>query len=220
MVSVMRPARTVAKVAIAAGVMLGLAGCEMDMGATGTSVDPARRPVRAVTLPLSGVSVAGPSGYCVDPVSVRDSARGSFALLGNCTGLSGRNNPALKGKTAVLTLSVAPPMTETEEFDPPSYEAYFASETGRRALSRSGSAKTVQLIESEARGDMVLLHVRDSAPMTLRGQGREYWRALFLLDGRLVTATATPFAEAPMSGGQLRALLDRFVIELKRRNPS
>jgi hypothetical protein len=220
MVSVMRPVGTVAKMVMGAGLMLGLAGCEMDMAATGTSVDPAHRPVRAVTLPISGVSVAGPSGYCVDPVSVRDNAKGSFALLGNCNGLSGRNNPALKGKTAVLTLSVATPMTETEEFDPPSYEAYFASETGRRALSRSGSAKTVELIESEARGDMVLLHVRDSAPMTLRGQGREYWRALFLLDGRLVTATATPFAEAPMSETQLRALLDRFVTELKRRNPA
>lgn len=212
--------RACVRMAMAAGLMLGLAGCEMDMGTTDTSVDPAHRPARAVTLPVSGVSVTGPSGYCVDPVSVRDGAKGGFALLGNCSGLNGRNNPALKGKTALLTLSVSPPMADVDEFDPPSYEAYFVSETGRRALSRSGSAKTVELIETAAMSDMVLLHVRDTAPLTLRGQGREYWRAIFLLNGRLVTATATPFAEAPMSETQLRALLDRFVTELKRRNPA
>jgi hypothetical protein len=217
MVSVKSPVKTFVNIAMVAGLVLGLAGCEMDMG---TPVDPAHRPARAVTLPVSGVSVAGPSGYCVDPASVRDNDKGGFALLGNCSGLSGRNNPALKGKTALLTLSVSAPMADTEQFDPPSFEAYFASETGRRALSRSGSARTVQLIESEAQEESVLLHVRDSAPMTLRGQGREYWRALFLLNGRLVTATATPFAEAPMSENQLRTLLDRFVTELKRRNPA
>ncbi len=194
-----------------------LPACEME---TGTTVDPAHRPVRAVALQATGMSVAGPSGYCVDPASVRDSDKGSFALLGNCSGLNGHNNPALKGKTAVLTVSISAPMADTDEFDAPSLEAYFASETGRKTLSRQGSARTVQLIESETRDDMVLIHVRDSAPMTLRGQGKEYWRAIFMRQGRLVTATATPFAEAPMPEDRLRALLDRFTAEFKRRNPA
>lgn len=190
-----------------------LTACTLETPGTGP------RPPSAVTLPVSGLSVAGPSGFCVDTGSVRDGQNGGFVLLGSCTGLSGGNNPGLKGKTAVLTLSISAPLSQGESFDAPSVEAFFASEAGRKALSRRGSARTVTLIESDVEGGRLWLHARDSAPNMLAGQGDEYWRALFVLKGRLVTVTATPFDEAPMSEAGLRKLLERFVSDLERRNP-
>ncbi|WP_143093132.1 hypothetical protein [Celeribacter neptunius] len=201
------------RMGIAGLLVLGLSACEMELPSS--SVAP---PPRSVTLSQSNVSVAGPSGFCVDPGSIRDTPEGGFVLLGNCGGLSGRSNPALKGKTAMLTLSVTAPMQDPEQFDTPSLEAFFRSEAGRRTLSRAGAARTVTVIESAPEAETLWLHARDSAPGALPGQGAEYWRALFLLDGRLVTATATPFAEAPMPEAQLRGVLSRFVAELKRRN--
>lgn len=199
-------------------ILLMLSACTLDTaGLTGGSGSVSRAP-RTVTLPATGITVAGPSGFCVDPDSVRDSAEGGFALLGNCTGLSGGHNPALKGKTAVLTLSVSGLLAEGEALDLPSVEAFFNSETGRKALSRSGSANTVTLIESGVDATHLWLHARDTAPTMLAGQGDEYWRALFVLNGRLVTVTATPFAEAPMSSDRLHSLLERFVSDLERRN--
>ncbi|MBW6416487.1 hypothetical protein [Celeribacter sp. PS-C1] len=192
---------------------LVLSACTLETPGTGP------RPPSAVTLPTTGLTVSGPSGFCVDTGSIRDGANGGFVLLGSCTGLSGGNNPSLKGKTAVLTLSASAPLAQDESFDAPSVEAFFASETGRKALSRSGSARTVTLIESEVENGRLWLHARDSAPNMLAGQSDEYWRALFVLKGRLVTVTATPFNEAPMPEAGLRKLLDRFVSDLQRRNP-
>lgn len=199
---------------IAVLLLFAVSACEMDMGRGGAGA----QPPRAVTLAQSGLTVAGPNGFCVDPGSLRVGAEGGFALLANCSGLSGRNASGLRGKTAMLTLSVSGPVAEAEAFDTPSLEAYFRSEAGRQALSRVGSAATVTLLESEAKKDILLLHARDRAPGGLPGQGEEYWRALFLLNGRLVTATAMPFAETPMPSKQLHSLLDRFITGLQRRN--
>lgn len=192
--------------------ILFLSACTLETPGSGP------RPPRAVTLPVTGLAVSGPNGFCVDPGSIRDGQNGGFVLLGSCTGLSGGNNPSLKGKTAILTLSISGPLSPDESFDAPSVEAFFASEAGRQALSRSGSSQTVTLIESDVQDGRLWLHARDSAPNMLAGQGDEYWRALFVLKGRLVTVTATPFDEAPMSEAGLRKLLERFVSDLERRN--
>ncbi|AJE45257.1 hypothetical protein [Celeribacter indicus] len=195
--------------AMAAAVALALTACQMPPPGTGAGAGLPRR----VTLVQSGLSVEGPAGFCVDTASVRDTAEGGFVLLAQCTRATGGGGPAL------LTLSVSPPLAAPGAFAPARLAEFFATAEGRAVLSRAGRADTVRVLESRSGEGAFLLHARDTAPPPIAGLDDDYWRVLFVLDGRLMTATATGFEATPVSAGALKALLARFRIALERANP-
>lgn len=185
---------------------VALAGCTMTAPSSGSApLGP-----RTVRLSSSGVTVAGPSGFCVDAASVKDHSSGGFVLVLPCTGPVQR--------PAVLSLSVSAPLTSAAHFDPDTVLEFFNSEEGRRALSHTGQAQTVTLLESEISDHTIWLHARDTAQPLVPGGSEEYWRAIFALDGQIMTATASSLAHQPMSPAALKSVLSDFQGVLMRQN--
>lgn len=199
---------------ITGGAIIALSACQMDTAAVGR----ASAAPRSVSLTAGALIIPAPRGYCIDTDSLQDVTQASFVLMGSCTGLRGRSDPSLKGKTAMLTASVSAPFEAGIQIDPVALGAFFASGTGLRALSRSGNAQNVKLYSSEIQRDILILHAEDSSKNPVRGLANDYWRAIFVLRGRLVTLTASPFAGAPVSETRAKQLLIAFAGDLRARN--
>jgi hypothetical protein len=189
--------------------LLALAACEggLSFGAPAS-----------VAVAGGAVTVAGPAGYCVDSRLSRTGGTEAFVVLGSCAAFS----PVAarpEGTPAVLTATVsAEPAAPPEPGD---LERFLRSPQGRAAISRTGRAETVEILSTRREQGVLLLHIRDE------GAGAEgpatdsaYWRAVFGLNGRLVTATVLAFADRPLSPDQGFRLLDAFVDRLKAANPT
>lgn len=193
--------------ALAATVLLsGCVGAGLTGGAPAT-----------VSVARGAVTVTGPAGYCVDRRLTRDGPDEAFVVLGSCAALS-RGGRAPAGTPAVLTATVSPP--SGAELPPPSdLEAFLLSDEGRAALSRVGDAGTVEIVETERDDDVLYLYLRDSAAGSEQpGAAPAYWRALFGVEGRLVSATVLAFADRPLSVDQGFAKLAEFVARLRAAN--
>lgn len=171
---------------------------------------------RKVSVDGRAITVTGPAGYCVDLSSSRDRADGAFVVLGRCAALGGGAAEA----SAVLTASVAPgpasPVLQDSGAAP--LAAFFQTEAGRAALSRSGNSRTVRIEEMRASGDVLYLHIADSANGTAADLGHDYWRAVLPLRGRLVTLSALSPDARPVPAGQQKATLETFVAGMQAAN--
>lgn len=174
-------------------------------------------PVQAVRVSDNGVTVVGPDGYCVDPVSSRERAAGSFVILGSCATLNGTG--AGPGKPAVLTALVSPPS------DPPlvpsvaDLERFFRSDAGRAALAHDGAAASVTLLRIDARDPVLFLKLRDTSADRPADLSDRSWRAIFPLRGRLVALSVAGHDDLPVGDADMRRTLDRFVAALRAANP-
>ncbi|MCA0042281.1 hypothetical protein [Celeribacter litoreus] len=172
--------------------------------------------IKTASLGGGVVDVMAPGGFCVDPASLRS----GFVLMGHCSGLNGQHNPRLKGRTAVITLSLSDPLDQTAVFEADELSRVFSTVAGRAALSRSGRAETVTVLESSVKDDAVILHAVDRSAATQEGLDDTYWRGFFELEGRLATVTVTPFADTPMGDASAKRLLNDVISDLKARNPA
>ena len=180
--------------------ILGLAACQMDTG--GPS---APGQARAMSVLGGAVTVAAPSGYCVDKASARSQGDGAVVLIGRCNGQS-QSPPAVISVT-IGTAGSAGVMASGSA----ALAAFFQSTAGRAALSRSGQAETVQILAASETGGAFLLHVAEA------GQG-DYWRAVFGLSGRLVTLSVQGTAGAALDAASGRRLLGAAISTLQKAN--
>ncbi|MDZ4095319.1 MAG: cation transport ATPase [Paracoccaceae bacterium] len=158
------------------------------------------------------INVAAPAGYCIDPAGVMERNATALALIGRCAGAT----PATR---AILTATVggkgsgvgiAGQGVELARF--------FTSSAGRAALSRSGRARTVQVLETLAFGDAFLIRLTDTSPNPYGPGQKESWRAVLGLGGRLVTLTVTGTTAAPLNRDTGRALLGAFLAAMQEAN--
>ncbi|WP_126974962.1 cation transport ATPase [Frigidibacter oleivorans] len=173
-----------------------------------------------VTVDGRAVVVTGPSGYCVDRAGSAEGPAGAFVLLGSCAALGGgRARP--EGTPAVLTASVTPGGSgaglDATQF--PALARHFASEAGRAALSRSGDADSVTLAEALSVGDVLYLRLVDRSAGGAQRVEPEYWRAILVLRGRMVTLSVLSHADRPLPPGAARPLLEAFVARMRAANP-
>lgn len=179
-----------------------------------TSVAPAGKQVRVQPVLGGAVKVAAPAGYCVEPSAVLERADSAIVLIGRCTG-----GPGQPRAPAILTVAVG----ETNSGigvsgSGPALAAFFRSPPGREALSRSGRAKSVTVLEAIGAGEAFLIRWADASPSQDKAAQAESWRAVLSLGGRLVTLTVTGTAADPLDRDTGRALLDRFVAAMKAGN--
>ncbi|MEM9709224.1 MAG: hypothetical protein AAF871_10570 [Pseudomonadota bacterium] len=164
--------------------------------------------------------MAGPPGYCVDPSGLRETVEATFVLLGSCAVLSEgglRTAPDQPGVLTVLisaeedgsSLSVA---SEDE------LRSFFDGAEGRAALSPDGRAESILILETRVDDGQVYVRARDMSPLRPDGVDREYWRALFELNGRLVTATLLGFEVDPLEPEEGLETLTALTARLFREN--
>lgn len=186
--------------------LMVLGGCENKAGGDGALgfglsnlASPKPAPVQ-VRVAGKEVVIAGPKGFCVDPTQIRDRAANAFVLLGSCRAIS---NSPLKPKPQVPAILVATVSGKTKSAPIASsmdtLTKFFKSSAGRAALSRDGRAQTVEVIQTLKRQDIFYIHARDSSTDALAGAGDEYWRALFNVKGRIVSASVVGLQEQPIT---------------------
>lgn len=204
----------ISRAGLASAACLALAAClPAGLGGGGTAT-------RAISVSNGGVTVAGPTGYCIDKSALRDGASGAFVLLGTCAAISGSRDEGQPDRPAVLTASVLPeaglsrPLSESFA----GLTTFFRSVPGRAALSRAGDAKTVEVAEVRQKDDVLYLRVRDAAVASGQPVEPEYWRAILSLNGRIVTLSALGLRDRPLSAAEKRAALEAFVARMRAQN--
>jgi len=193
----------------------------MAMAAPAVAQGPSGGAPLRVTVDGRAIVVAGPSGYCVDRSASREGTEGAFVLLGSCAALGG-GRAAPKAAPAVLIATVAPGASG-EGLGPEGFAGlatFFTSEPGRAALSRAGTAESVQVLEVLSVGDVLYLRIEDRAAAEGQALAPEYWRAVLSLRGRMVTLSALSEAGRPLPAGGARAVLEAFVARMQAANPS
>ena len=140
--------------------------------------------------------------------SARASEDTAVVLIGRCNA-AGQVAAALVTVTVGRTASAGVMLAEPEAL-----RAFMSSPAGRRALSRSGQAADVAVLESGVLGgDRLMLHLND------REEG-EYWRAILGIKGRLVTISASGAEGVPLTPAQARRLVDQTVAAMRAANPA
>ena len=152
------------------------------------------------------IHVRAPQFYCVDTQTARSAADTAVVLIGRCTN-GGHVAAALVTVTIGRFASGGVMLAGTEAL-----RGFMSSPAGRRALSRSGRAQDVQVLESGVVKDRLLLHLNDR-------EAGEYWRAVIGIKGRLVTISASGAEGAPLTSEAGRALVDATVDALIAANP-
>lgn len=175
----------------------------------------------AVAVGGGSLAVAGPRGFCIDPLATREGGEAAFVLLGNCAAVTGNPRAPQPALPAVLTLTASvpapamPPIAEAVE----EYDSFFRSETGRGGLARSGRAGDVEVLDSFFRNEVLYLRLRDSGPADPPDLAAETWRGYLNLEGYLVAVSATALADArPDDPRAAMALVRAFAQRLRQVN--
>lgn len=175
-------------------------------------------PLRSLAVADGAVTVSGPSGYCVDRRLSQAGSGEAFVVLGSCAALAdGGEAPA--GPPALLTATVSGAQVPAAP-GPDALERFLRSEPGRSALARDGRAESVTILRARREQGLLLLQIRDTSPGGIgRSTDSAYWRAVFAVRGRLVTATVLAFDDRPLSSDLGFRLLGQFVARLRAANP-
>jgi hypothetical protein len=160
-----------------------LAACVPGVGGGGTGGAPAQAVVTS-----DQVVIAGPPGFCVDESATRSEGDTAFVLLGNCAAISGSRRADQPEMSVVLTAAVSDASDEGSIVESlGELDGYFRSEAGRALLSRTQEPETVTVLETDALGDMFILHASDTSEGAVEGVVPDYWRAYFDVGRRIAT---------------------------------
>lgn len=189
--------------AIVAAFVLGLAGCDGGFGVS-------RQAPEQIALP-DGLVVAGAEGWCVDVDSSQSGQTTAVVVLGSCAAIAKNANAPRPSVPGVMTVSV-----ESAELQAPpadALEAFFDTDDGLAVLARDGNADSVRLLESKRDGELLYLHAQDDSE--LPGVASDYWRALFGLNGRLISVTLLGISGRPITSAEglaaLQSQIERMI---------
>lgn len=191
---------------------VALAGCS-------EFVEVSRTAPEAVSVADGTVRIAGPPGYCVDQTATRDEQDGAFVLLGSCASIARDTSLPHPDAPGLLTVTVSNGVIDNGNVTGylTDLAAFFETEDGRAALSRSGSAASIDLIETRIEDDILYLHARDQSGVAM-GIADEYWRALFGVRDRLLTVTVVAYSSAPLTSDDGLSTLDALTTRIRLDN--
>ncbi len=161
------------------------------------------------------VMIAAPRGYCIDRLASLADSRVAFVLMASCRSITGDFHASTPSRPGLLTASVdgsgdaVPTHRDLADF--------FASHNGRAALSRSGNAEAMELGAVFTRDGVLYLHASEAVGGgTMAGHS---WRAVFEINGRMVTATLRDLADHPIPADEGFRTVEQFVERLVAANP-
>ena len=212
--------RVRARLSGAVALMAVLAACAPGGGAGDGFLAGLARGKAPATTRLAGgrITVAGPAGFCIDKATRLATDSGGFVVLGQCASISGNPDDARPPVPALLSASVSP-LAEASVAAPAALRAYLESPAGRASLARSGQAEQVEILAMQETDNALVVHVRDASPSRPAAISDEYWRAMFVLRGALVSLTVTGLTDLPISGATGRHLLADFRKAMRAANP-
>ena len=169
------------------------------------------------TLPVldDSVVIAAPYGYCIDRLGTLTGRRMAFVLMASCRAVTGDSRAASPEIHGLLTASIDgrgdafPTLRELS--------SYFTSPGGRAALSRSGNAEAMELGAIFSRDDVLYLQARERGGDP--AMGGQSWRAVFELNGRMVTASLRELSGFPIADEDGFQTVTRLVERIRAASP-
>lgn len=162
-----------------------------------------------------------PWGYCADPATIRNEGRGGFALLGNCATVTGRVFVPQPGDRVVLTVAVRPrrPGVPSIAEEIETLDAFFTSAAGRRALSLSGDAAAVEVVETRAEDGIFYVLAREAGRPPAPGLADAWWRAYFDVGTHVVSLGAIGTDETELADTRALTILKRLALRIRKASP-
>lgn len=176
--------------------------------------------LRTIAVANQSVVIGGPAGYCIDKSASRLRGDTAFVLLGGCAVVSGDDHLAAPHVPGILTASVDQRNVSTS--DPSTLDqlaSFVTTEPGRSALARDGRAESVEVLGVLRKDNAVLIHLTDESRFQIPGIEATYWRGLFELNGRLVTASVLGFRDQPLHATEGLATLEAFLERIRKETP-
>ncbi|ETX27887.1 hypothetical protein [Roseivivax isoporae] len=159
-------------------------------------------PVGRVALAGGAVVVAGPRGYCIDPVTIESAEDGGFAVLASCSILSGgASGPSVA--PALVTVTVGGPQPAPVLPD----------------AATIARAAGVPLATDATRGPLVLAQMARGGDTALEGGDARHWRGAFLMGRRLVALALYAPSGSAMAGRDGARLLQGVHEAIVRASP-
>jgi len=181
--------------------------------ASGTGLMPGKD---RITVAQHSVVIAGPLGYCVDSGASHEARGASFVLLGRCNSVVAGWFPS--APMGLLTALVSAPSRVSVATSGTLLAKFFATPEGRAALARDGQARSVTLLETRTMDATLVLHLRDASGLADQRMAPDYWRAVFDLNGRMITVSVMSFADRPLAAQKGLATLRAFVASTRAAN--
>lgn len=97
----------------------------------------------------------------------------------------------------------------------PELAEFLAGDVGRALLSRAGDTSSVTLLETRQDGDVLLLHLRDTATFPGGMVAPDYWRAFLELEGRALTLAVLAQPDNALTREDGLGLLRDFLREVR-----
>lgn len=191
------------KAGLALAAALTLAGCDaapmVGAGAGGFAFT--RAAPEKIAVANDSVIVAGPEGYCIDNRATRDQAAGAFVLLASCAAITRRGTAPHPVFPALLTVSITPDAAGAVPVakQAPRLKRFFSSAEGRAALSRDGQASSIDVVETFTRDGAFIIHARDHGNDGTPGLSEDHWRAIFNVNGQIVSASVMALEDHPIT---------------------
>ena len=143
------------------------------------------------------LTIAAPSGFCIDGDSTATSDAGAFVLMSDCALLGGGGTPAVP---AAMTASISTGGLGGEGDDPVQSLAdlaeFVGSGEGRALLGRSGGSGAVRVLATQQHGEVLYVLVEDRGPQPIPGVERRFWRAFLEVDGHIVALSVLGFEDS------------------------
>lgn len=162
------------------------------------------------------VVISAPLGYCIDQLASLAGQSAAFVLMASCRSVTGDSRAAQPHVPGLLSASVD---GRDDDFPTQSELArFFSSSNGRAALSRSGDPESMEVGVVYSRDGVLYLHASelgDDAAM-----GGHSWRAVFELNGRMVTATLRDLADHPIPQSEGFQTVEHFVARIVAASPT
>ena len=171
--------------------LLILSGC-LNLGGGEAEISPAWFEAvapRQANLAEGAVRVVGPSGYCIDPLSLSDERPNAVALAA-CTALANSVYAGPSVTPALIVVSTSGPAASVGSLDVDAQIAALSSSDGRAALSATGQPQNVTVTSAGAADGGFLVQLSDSALPASKGLAADHARVIADVNGHVVSIAA------------------------------
>jgi hypothetical protein len=183
-------------------VLAALCGCQLSMPNLSSHGHLGAGPVRFVS---SGMLISAPHGYCFDLDTLTNTKVYDFVVLLPCA--ESKNAPLL------LTVAASRLPEQGEGFSVADLSGFLKSDQGKAHLARHAGAPP-EILWSGIESGVYIVHASDGAVGQPTGMSAEYWRAVNVKDGRVMSVTASGAEGAAATQAGVKGLVLELAKEL------
>jgi hypothetical protein len=180
--------------------------------------------LQELTVMNGALNIVAPQGYCIVKAATKDSVKGVYVPMGACAAVTKNRADPKPEKQAFLSVSVLAKDALSKEFSRTKQGAmkqareFLESDAGKSALSSSGQADQVTIVEIVESENALFAYVKDGSSKRPQALENTTWRGFFVQNKMLVSASVTPFSDKDLSKAEGQKLLKNLVAAIQGAN--